>query len=636
MKLSSAALHAALLVGNAASTLVRARLASAKECNARHPPLTFVYLETESQDAAVEDNIRRDLAAIGLRVEARALSKADINDARQAGDFHFSLTETWGTPYDPHSTAGGWIDGKGGEGVFPSMANFSEGKSREYLFDLIRDVLKEEDPAEQRRKWENVHSYYHQEAVLLPFWGKRVPTLMNSRLTGYEAGMQQFDYPVNRLKPLTGSTTLKIAPGARTGLFKTVGGLDAHTYGPNEFFSNNWVYEGLVAYGQGGQILPSLATKWNVTPNSIGGDDYTFQLREGVTFHDGTPWNCAAAKLNFDHVLAGALRDQHGWYGIPLVTEDWSCTDDMTFVLRTNEKHGPYLQELSLIRPIRMISPAAFPNGFDSDPLTSNSCHLDWGVIEGTETLETVNCVGPTAIYGTGPFKFVSKDTEDLGDGDSRDNTVTFEAFENYWGGASAIKELQIVRYDTSDEVKADLLNGNLDVVWGAGVLPDSDISEIMNDPELQESINVFHGDAIQNKMLLLNSGAPPFDDINVRKSVIHAISKSNIVEEELSGLASVVDNIFPLTAPFCDVNLTPKWDYDLAHAAMLSCLGPGGTSILSSEASSDDGSNKSLALGLGLGLGIPLAIAAVMAVVYFKKSSALEAKLDAKGAEIA
>ena len=183
--------------------------------------------------------------------------------------------------------------------AFSLVANFSEGKSREYLFDLIRDVLKEEDPAEQRRKWENVHSYYHQEAVLLPFWGKRVPTLMNSRLTGYEAGMQQFDYPVNRLKPLTGnfvkylslyhcvtslshlgvllpllsgSTTLKIAPGARTGLFKTVGGLDAHTYGPNEFFSNNWVYEGLVAYGQGGQILPSLATKWTVTPNSIGGD----------------------------------------------------------------------------------------------------------------------------------------------------------------------------------------------------------------------------------------------------------------------------------------------------------------------------------------------------------------------------
>jgi ABC-type transport system substrate-binding protein len=112
-----------------------------------------------------------------------------------------------------------------------------------------------------------------------------------------------------------------------------------------------------------------------------------------------------------------------------------------------------------------MISPAAFPNGVETDPLTSNSCHLDWGVIEGTETLESVNCVGPTHVYGTGPFKFLSKDTEVV-DGDVRDNTVVFQAFEDYWGGASAVKELQIIRYDTSDQVKADLLSGKLDVVW--------------------------------------------------------------------------------------------------------------------------------------------------------------------------
>ena len=91
------------------------------------------------------------------------------------------------------------------------------------------------------------------------------------------------------------------------------------------------------------------------------------------------------------------------------------CTDEMTFVLKTNEKHGPYLQELSLIRPIRFISPAAFASGFDTDPLLENACNLDWGVIEGTETLEKVNCVGPTNVYGTGPFRLVSKDTEDLG-----------------------------------------------------------------------------------------------------------------------------------------------------------------------------------------------------------------------------
>ena len=43
-----------------------------------------------------------------------------------------------------------------------------------------------------------------------------------------------------------------MAPGAQSGLFNTVGRLDPHSYRPNEFFANNWVYEGLVAY-----VLPT-------------------------------------------------------------------------------------------------------------------------------------------------------------------------------------------------------------------------------------------------------------------------------------------------------------------------------------------------------------------------------------------
>ena len=68
---------------------------------------------------------------------------------------------------------------------------------------------------------------------------------------------------------------------------------------------------------------------------------------------------------------------------------------------------------------------------------------------------------------------------------------------------------------------KAALLSGDIDLVWGAGVLPDADINEISDDPNLKETIRVFHSDAIQNKMMILNSGSPPFDDINVRKAVI-------------------------------------------------------------------------------------------------------------------
>ena len=61
--------------------------------------------------------------------------------------------------------------------------------------------------------------------------------------------LRRFDYPMHTLKVQSGSKNVTVAPGAQTGLFSTVGRLDPHTYRPNEFFANNWVYEGLVAYG---------------------------------------------------------------------------------------------------------------------------------------------------------------------------------------------------------------------------------------------------------------------------------------------------------------------------------------------------------------------------------------------------
>ena len=85
------------------------------------------------------------LLVVSSSVEAVTLSKSDINDARQSGNFHFSLTETWGSPYDPHTYASGWIDGLGGEGVFPAMVNFAPGSSRAELLDLIKNMLRQDE-----------------------------------------------------------------------------------------------------------------------------------------------------------------------------------------------------------------------------------------------------------------------------------------------------------------------------------------------------------------------------------------------------------------------------------------------------------------------------------------------------------
>ena len=106
-------------------------------------------------------------------------------------------------------------------------------------------------------------------------------------------GAQQYDYPLHKASVVGGgSTTVTVAPGAQTGLFSSVGRLDPHSYRPNEFFANNWVYEGLIAYGVGGTLEPALATAWTSTVNSDGTETFRFTLRTGVTFHDGAAFDC--------------------------------------------------------------------------------------------------------------------------------------------------------------------------------------------------------------------------------------------------------------------------------------------------------------------------------------------------------
>ena len=75
-----------------------------------------------------------------------------------------------------------------------------------------------------------------------------------------------------------------------------------------------------MSYGLDGAILPALATEWDTIPSNVvpGGVDIVFQLRQGVTFHDGAPWNAAACKMNFDNVFSPALAaTYHSWYALP-------------------------------------------------------------------------------------------------------------------------------------------------------------------------------------------------------------------------------------------------------------------------------------------------------------------------------
>ena len=388
--------------------------------------------------------------------------------------------------------------------------------------------------------------------------------VVSTRLYGYTPGQQQFDYPVKNIKVSSGSQTITVAPGAQTGLFKTVGRLDPHSYRPNEFFANNWVYEGLVSYGTDGAIEPALAERWTISVDTNKVETVRFKLRENVKFHDGAAWNCTVAKLNFDHVFAPPLRgpDWHGWYSLPTAIKSISC-DGETLVLEAGKPYYPLLQELTYIRPLRMLSPNAFTNGLSTSAVTHNSCPVGWGNITcwagAPSGCQTVSCSGTNGIVGTGPFMFASRDRNDT---TGVDDIVKFTRNANYWGGSPDV-DIDVVRYETADEVEEALLDGSLDAVIGAGVLRPSTIQRL----QYNSSFEVQHTEPIMNTFVVLN-----IDDINVRKTVVHAVNKNEIITKELGGIEKSVSQLFQTSAPYCDLDLVPKFDYDIEKAQMIAC----------------------------------------------------------------
>ena len=276
----------------------------------RNVTIDFLLLETNSMTAAIKDDIRSDLAVIGIDVVSRVVDYETFIADMVAGNYDMVFSETWGAPYDPHSYVASWTT--------PGQAHYSAlptaGIDMTRFAADVAAVIAEMDAEERQVKWTVILSLIHEEYLHLPLWGRRIPAVVNNqRLSGYMPGYQQFDYPIHKATVVSGSKTVTVAPGAQAGLFSSVGRLDPHSYRPNEFFANNWVYEGLVTYGAGGAAVPSLATGWTET-NSADGVTYRFTLRTGVTFHDGAAFDCAAVRLNFDHVWAGGLSggDWHG------------------------------------------------------------------------------------------------------------------------------------------------------------------------------------------------------------------------------------------------------------------------------------------------------------------------------------
>jgi ABC-type transport system substrate-binding protein len=201
---------------------------------------------------------------------------------------------------------------------------------------------------------------------------------------------------------------------------------------------------------------------------------------------------------------------------------------------------------------------------------------------------------GSEGSHWHGPFKFVNR-TYLPGSNEEVDEIVIFALHTDYWGKVPEIEYLKIKYYEKTNNVYKALEEEELDMVLGTGPLTSIQVQDI----QFHNSTNfsVIRGEVLQNAILVMNTNREPTNDINVRKAIIHGINKAEFIDKEFAGLEQPVNQLLPLSAPYCDVDLNPKWDYNL----MLNC---GGGNDTNSSISVGAIVTIVIALFVALGLG--------------------------------
>ena len=265
------------------------------------------------------------------------------------------------------------------------------------------------------------------------------------------------------------------------------------------------IYEGLIGFNPGTtETIPSLATSWDVSADNL---EWTFHLREGVKFHDGTDFNADAVVFNFERwwdldneYNQGA--DQFIYWGYMFE----GFKQDGTSVLAGIEKIDDSTVKLTLSRPnASLLNTLTMENFRFASPTAVREQGDNYGTAEGL-------------AIGTGPLMVEEWVQEDH---------ITLARYDDYWGeAATPDKVIYQVIPDTSAAFLA-LQAGDIDglSMW-ASPSPD-DIEAAKSDPNLQ----VVYNPGLNVGYLGLNLAKEWLQNLDVRTAIAHAIDKQAIID---------------------------------------------------------------------------------------------------------
>jgi peptide/nickel transport system substrate-binding protein len=264
------------------------------------------------------------------------------------------------------------------------------------------------------------------------------------------------------------------------------------------------VYEGLLRYKPDStEVAPSLAESWEVSPDGL---TYTFKLRSGVKFHDGTPFDAEAVKTSFQRRLdVGAAPS----YMLEPV-KSMETPDATTFVIRLKHPVSPFLNYMASSWGPKVISPKALTDHAGKD-------HAQTWLDEHA--------------VGTGPFQLTAFE---------RGQRYELTKFGDYWGQKAHVDKVDIRIIPDIGTQRLQLQSGDLDAILHS--FPVAELESAKSNPDLQ----VRDFSSFLNNIIYLNTNKKPLSDPALRKALAGAIDRDSLVKEVYGSYATPSSSAYP------------------------------------------------------------------------------------------
>ena len=275
------------------------------------------------------------------------------------------------------------------------------------------------------------------------------------------------------------------------------------------------VFEGLTRFGPDGSVQPGLAASWTISDDGLS---YTFQLREGVTFHDGTTFEASDVVFSLDRARA----------------EDSTNAQKALFAgIERVEALGDSIVRIYL----------AAPQG-------NFLFNLAWGdaVMVGPESIGDIK----NLPIGTGAFRFEQW---------RRGDQISLTRNADYWGEAASLEAATFKFISEPTAAYAAMLAGDIDAFYSYPA-PEN-LAQFERDPRF----TVLSGNTEGETILAMNNQQAPFDDIRVRKAVSHAIDRQAIIDGAMFGYGTPIGSHFaPHNPDYVDLTANAAFDPALAR----------------------------------------------------------------------